>query len=34
MTTYVDSEGHNYDFGFGMNWNGVIVDQRVTRYKK
>ncbi len=24
MEVYVDSEGNNYDFGFGMNWQGVI----------
>ena len=28
MVPYVDSEGHSYDFGFGMNWKGVIVDER------
>jgi beta-glucosidase len=33
MTCYTDSEGHFYDFGFGMNWSGVIKDQRVEKYK-
>ncbi|MBO0938772.1 glycoside hydrolase family 3 C-terminal domain-containing protein [Fibrella sp. HMF5335] len=27
-----DSEGHTYDFGFGMNWKGVINDARVRQY--
>jgi len=33
MKPHVDSEGNTYDFAFGMNWNGVIQDERVTRYK-
>ena len=33
MRCYVDSEGHTYDFAFGMNWSGVIDDERVKRYK-
>ncbi len=32
MDCYVDSEGHTYDFGFGMNWDGVIDDERVRKY--
>jgi beta-glucosidase len=34
MKCHKDSEGHNYDFGFGMNWKGVIKDERVGRFKK
>lgn len=34
MTCHVDSEGNTYDFGFGLNWSGVIKDQRVEKYKK
>ncbi|MBN2480783.1 MAG: glycoside hydrolase family 3 C-terminal domain-containing protein [Bacteroidales bacterium] len=34
MECYVDSEGNTYDFGFGMNWNGVIMDERTAKYKK
>jgi beta-glucosidase len=34
MECHKDSEGHIYDFGFGMNWKGVIKDDRVTKYKK
>ena len=34
MEPYADSAGHCYDFGFGMNWQGVIADQRTRRYTK
>jgi len=34
MKCYVDSEKNSYDFGFGLNWKGVIKDSRTTRYKK
>jgi beta-glucosidase len=33
MKCYVDAEGNTYDFGFGLNWHGVINEQRVARYK-
>jgi len=33
MKPYVDSEGHTYDFAFGLNWKGVINDERVAKYK-
>ena len=33
MQPYVDSEGNAYDFAFGLNWDGVIRDARVQRYK-
>lgn len=29
---YVDSEGNAYDFTFGMNWSGVISDERTAKY--
>ena len=32
MKVHVDSEGNAYDFGFGMNWQGVIRDERTERY--
>lgn len=32
MECHVDSEGHRYDFGYGMNWNGIIDDERVKKY--
>ena len=31
---YKDSEHHVYDFGYGLNWKGVIKDARVAKYKK
>ena len=34
MTCYRDSEGHTYDFGFGLNFDGVIRDERTRRYCK
>jgi beta-glucosidase len=34
MVCHVDSEGNSYDFGFGLNWSGVIKDARVEKYKK
>jgi beta-glucosidase len=34
MKCYVDSEGNSYNFGYGMNWKGVISDSRVTKYKE
>ncbi len=33
MECYVDGNGNRYDFAFGLNWNGVINDERVERYK-
>ncbi|MBR5127722.1 MAG: glycoside hydrolase family 3 C-terminal domain-containing protein [Roseburia sp.] len=29
---YVDGAGHTYDFGYGLNWNGVIEDDRTRKY--
>jgi len=34
MKCHTDTEGHVYDFGFGLNWKGVIKDERVIKYKK
>ena len=34
MKCYKDSEGNVYDFAFGLNWKGVINDERVAKYKK
>ena len=28
MTCYTDVDGNTYDFGFGLNWSGVISDER------
>ena len=33
MTAYRDSEGNAYDFAFGLNWRGVIEDERVKKYR-
>lgn len=33
-TPYRDSQGNVYDFGFGMDWNGVIFDERNAKYRK
>ena len=33
MSSYKDSEGNSYDFAFGLNWSGVIRDERVSKYK-
>lgn len=33
MECYTDSEGNVYDFGFGLNWSGIINDQRVRTYR-
>ena len=33
MQPFVDSDGHTYDFAFGMKWGGVINDSRVKKYK-
>lgn len=34
MACYVDSEVHSCDFGFGLNYDGVISDERTRRYQK
>jgi beta-glucosidase len=32
MDPHVDAAGHAYDFGFGLNWDGVIKDDRTAKY--
>lgn len=32
MRCHVDMDGNTYDFAFGMDWNGVIRDERVRKY--
>ncbi len=34
MKCYKDSQGHTYDFGYGLNWKGVIKDARTAKYVK
>ena len=33
MECYTDSAGNTYDFCFGLNWSGVIDDERTKTYK-
>jgi len=33
MECYVDSEGNKYNFAFGLNWDGIIIDERTKSYK-
>ena len=33
MRCYQDADGNTYDFAFGLNWQGVINDERVKKYK-
>lgn len=32
MKCYVDGDGNTFDFAFGLNWSGVIDDERTARY--
>jgi beta-glucosidase len=32
MICYTDADGHTYDFGFGLNWKGIIHDARTEKY--
>ena len=32
VTCYTDAAGNTYDFAFGMNWSGIIKDDRVSTY--
>ena len=34
MKVHVDIEGNVYDFAFGLNWSGVIEDERTSMYRK
>lgn len=34
MECHKDTEGNKYDFGFGLNWKGIIKDARTQRYSK
>jgi len=33
MECYTDADGNVYDFAFGLNWSGVINDERVEKYR-
>ncbi len=30
---YIDTEGNTYDFGYGLDYNGIIQDERTDKYK-
>ena len=32
LNSHVDTEKHAYDFGYGLNWKGVINDARKAKY--
>ena len=32
MECYVDADGNQYDFAYGLNWSGRIDDERVRKY--
>ncbi|MDB5123836.1 MAG: bglX 2 [Mucilaginibacter sp.] len=32
MICYTDADHHTYDFGYGLNWKGVIHDARTAKY--
>ncbi len=34
MRCHVDTDGHVYDFAYGLNWGGVIQDERTQKYSK
>jgi beta-glucosidase len=33
MEVHLDGDGNSYDFGFGLNWSGIIQDERTGKYK-
>ena len=32
MRPLIDADGHSWDFGFGLNWKGIIQDERTQKY--
>lgn len=34
MDCHIDTEGNTYNFGYGLNWKGVINDSRTQKYIK
>ncbi len=34
MECHKDEAGNTYDFGFGLNWKGIIQDARTQKYIK
>lgn len=33
VESYIDTKGNAWNFGFGLNWNGVINDKRTKKYQ-
>ncbi|WP_300703551.1 hypothetical protein [Bacteroides sp.] len=33
MRCYQDIDGNVYDFAYGLNWSGVINDERTAKYQ-
>ena len=33
MECYTDADGNSYDFAYGLNWDGIINDRRVKKYR-
>ena len=33
LNCYKDTDGNTYDFAFGLNWKGIIQDERVKKYQ-
>jgi beta-glucosidase len=33
MNPHQDEDGNVYDFGYGLNWQGMIVDGRADKYQ-
>jgi len=34
LICHIDTEGNAYDFAFGLNWAGVIHDERTEKYSR
>lgn len=34
MKPHTDTEAHSYNFGYGLNWKGIINDSRTAKYRK
>ena len=32
MECHVDTDGNTYDFAYGLNWSGVLRDERTAKY--
>ncbi len=32
LKCHTDNDGNTYDFAFGLNWSGVIKDNRTAKY--